>query len=232
MSKRQLILMGVVVVLLLGAAGAWYVMGGGGGNVVDAASAAAGAAPAADKITADDKVMGSPNAPVTMIEYFAQDCSACAHFDQAVFPALKAKYIDTGKVRYVMRLYPIFPLDGPSYKLDLCVPPDQFFHAVDLLFRNQPQWDSAEYPGVDAQAGLMQMARILGLSEAQAQACMNSTAHDAQINKTAQDGSARYAIDHTPTFIIDSRKADSIRQQSWEEVQAALDAALSAKDKK
>jgi protein-disulfide isomerase len=231
MSKKQLILVGVVIVLLLGAAGAWFAMGGGGGSIVDVASAAANNAPVPDKITADDKVMGSPNAPVTMIEYFAQACSVCAHFDQAVFPALKAKYIDTGKVRYVMRLYPIFPLDGPAYKLDLCVPPDQFFHAVDLLFRNQPQWDSAEFPGADAQGGLMQMARILGLSEAQAKACMASTAHDAQINKTAQDGSARYAIDHTPTFIIDWRKADSIQQQSWAEVQAALDAALAAKGK-
>ena len=230
MSKTRIVLVGVVLVLLLGAAGASYLMGGGS-DIVDAASAAA-SVPVADRVTADDKVMGNPKAPVTMIEYFAQDCSVCARFDQAVFPALKTKYIDTGKVRYVMRLYPIFSLDGPSYKLDLCVPPDQFFHAVDVLFRNQPQWDSAEYPGVDAQGGLIQMARILGLSEAQAQACMNSTAHDAQINKVAQDGSANYAIDHTPTFIIDSKKADSIKEQSWEEVQAALDAALAAKGKK
>src|SRR5580704_8960230 len=164
MSKKQLILVGVVIVLLLGAAGAWYAMGGGGGSIVDVASAAANNAPVLDKITADDKVMGSPNAPVTMIEYFAQACSVCAHFDQAVFPALKAKYIDTGKVRYVMRLYPLFPVDGPSYKLDLCVPPDHFFQSVDLLFRNQPQWDDAEYPVLDSHGGLIRMARIMGLT--------------------------------------------------------------------
>ena len=167
MSKKQLVILGAAGLLLLAAGGAL----------------AATLPP--DKVTAEDKVMGSASAPVTMIEYYAQACSVCAHFDRAVFPQLKAKYIDTGKVRYVMRLFPLFPEDGPSYKLTRCVPPENYFKAVDVMFRDQPQWDSAEFPGVDAKAGLMKMAHVLGLNDAQALACMNSQEKDDAINRIA-----------------------------------------------
>lgn len=218
-------MLAAILVLLLAAGAAWFALGSGSG------SGGAAAAPPPDKIGENEHVLGSPNAPVTMIEYFAQSCSVCAQFDQAVFPLLKEKYIDTGKVRYVMRLYPLFPIDGPAYKLDLCMPKEQFFQAADLLFKNQPQWDTAEYKDADPE-GLVKMARILGLAPDKANACMNSTEHDAEINRVAKEGQDRYAIEHTPTFVIDFKKADSIRQQSWAEVQDALDKALAAKGAK
>ena len=225
MSKRTWIILGVVAVLLIGGGVAYKMMSGGGDAL--SASAAGGNLPP-DQVHPDDKTMGDAHAPVTMVEYFAQDCSVCAAFDQAVFPQLKAKYIDTGKVYYVMRLFPLFPLDGQAYKLDLCVPPEHFFQAVDLLFRNQPQWDSAEYQGVDANAGLHKMARILGMTDEQADKCMNDTSQDAHINKVAEDGNTRYTIQGTPTFAIDFKKAN-FQNNSWDEVQKALDAALAAK---
>ncbi|HWY62320.1 MAG TPA: thioredoxin domain-containing protein [Rhizomicrobium sp.] len=213
MLKKRLVMLGVAGLLLLAAG-----MAGG----------AFAATLPPDKVTADDKAMGSAKAPVTMIEYYAQACSVCARFNQDVFPQLKAKYIDTGQVRYVMRLFPLFPEDGPSYKLTRCVPPQNYFKAVDLLFRNQPQWDSAEFPGADARGGLLKMARLLGLKDAQALACMNSTEHDAAINKIAQDGDAHYAIGGTPTLVINFKKVE-MRENSWAEAQAAIDAALAAK---
>jgi len=221
MSKKGLIIGAVTLVLLLAGGVAYYVIGSG------TADTAATSAPP-DKVTAEDMAMGNTNAPVTMIEYYAQACSICAQFDRDVFPQLKSKYIDTGKVRYVMRLYPLFPIDGPAYKLSRCVPPAAYFQAVDLLFRGQPQWDSAEYPGADADAGLAKMARILGMSEEQAKACMSSTDRDAAINKIAQEAGERYNPPGTPTFVIDFRKVD-MPQHSWAEAKAAIDAALAAK---
>jgi protein-disulfide isomerase len=223
MSKKQLILISAIVLLLLGAVGAYFAIGNGGG-----ASVITGNGLPPDKITADDHVLGSPNAPVTIIEYFAQGCSVCAHYNQTVFPQIKTKYIDTGKVRYVMRLFPLFPIDGPAYKLALCLPPEQFYPAVDLLFRNQPQWDSAEYKDADSQSGLLRMARIMGMSEAQATACMTSTEHDIMINRVAQDGDQRYKITGTPTIVIDFKKVE-LPKQTWEETEAAIDAVLAAK---
>jgi protein-disulfide isomerase len=231
MSKKSLLILGGIVVLLLAGAGYYYVSIR---HAADAAVAASGVSPASaatlppDRVQPDDKVMGKADAPVVMVEYFAQACSVCARFDQEVFPKLKAKYIDTGKVRYVMRLLPIFPLDGPSYKLDLCMPPEKFFQAADLLFRNQASWDAAEFPVSDPHGGLLKMAAQLGLSADKADACMNSTEHDAAINKVAQDAVARYQPDGTPTLVIDFKKVD-MPEKSWDEVQKALDAALAAK---
>ena len=225
MKKTNTLLAGVAGALLVAAVAAWYVTSPGSSSI---AAAPASSLPA-DRVLSTDKVMGSASAPVTMIEYYSQGCSVCARFNGEVFPLLKAKYIDTGKVRYVMRLYPLFPIDGPAHKLTRCVAPEHFFEAVDLLFRNQPQWDTAEFPQADA-GGLFRMARILGLSSEQAQKCMNATDLDASINKIGQEGDARYGIDGTPTFIINYRKVD-MPQKSWAEAQAALDAALAAKGK-
>jgi protein-disulfide isomerase len=226
MSKKNVVLAGLILLLLLGAGAVYYYWNDAGNDAVAPADAASSLPP--DTVGANEHVMGKANAPVTMIEYFAQGCSVCANFNQTVFPQLKAKYIDTGKVRYVMRLYPLFPVDGPSYKLDMCVPPDHFFQSVDLLFRNQPQWDDAEYPVLDSHGGLIRMARIMGLTAEQADACMKSTKYDAGINKVSQDATTRYQPDGTPTFVIDFKKAD-LPDKSWASMQAAIDAALAAK---
>lgn len=229
MSKKQILVIGAILLLLLGAGIAWYVHSSAPTDLTAASTTASG-----DSVTADDHVMGSAKAPLTIIEYFAQACSYCAAFDQNAFPQLKAKYIDTGKVRYVMRLFPLFPIDGPSYKLDMCVPKDQFFQATDLLFRNQAEWDSGEFPVTDPHAGLIRMARIMGLSPEQADACMNSKKYDDAINKVAQDATTRYSPSGTPTFVVDFKKTDlnfdpRDPQGSWQKIQAAIDAALAAK---
>lgn len=225
-KKQSAIAIAILLLLMLAGAGIWYA-----NRPAPAAAVTAGAVPP-DTIGADEHVFGSAKAPVTVIEYFAQVCSACAYFDQTTFPLVKTNYIDTGKVRYVMRLFPINALDGPAYKLDLCVPPEQWLSAVDLLFRNQKEWDSYEYHDVtDSHAGLIKMARILGLSAEQADACMNSTTHDAAINKVAADATARYHPQHTPTFIIDGKNVE-IPQLTWEEFRSATDAALAAKGAK
>ena len=232
MSKKTLLILGGIVVLLLAGSGYYYHASSVRSAAEAAANAAASSASAAtlppDRVQPDDHVMGKADAPVVMVEYFAQACSVCARFDQDVFPKLKAKYIDTGKVRYVMRLLPIFPLDGPSYKLDLCLPPEKFYESADLLFRNQALWDAAEFPVSDPHGGLLQMAKQLGIPADKADACMNSTEHDAAINKVAQEAVARYQPDGTPTLVIDFKKVD-MPQKSWDEVQKALDAALAAK---
>jgi protein-disulfide isomerase len=223
MSQKTWIILGVVAVLLIGGGVAWKMLGGGN----DALSASADSSLPPDKVQPDDKTMGDPKAPLVVVEYFAQSCSVCAAFNQQVFPQLKAKYIDTGKVRYVMRLFPLFPIDGPAHKLVLCLPKEQFYQGTDLLFRNQAQWDTAEYRDADPQ-GLIKMARIMGMSESQAQACMNSNAQDDHINAVAKEGMDRYNIQGTPTIVIDYKKVD-LPKQTWEETDAAIEAVLAAK---
>ena len=189
------------------------------------ASAAFGRAP--DSIAPGENVLGKANAPVTMIEYFSPACTACAEFAATVFPQIKAQYIDTGKVRYVMRLYPLFPIDGSAYKLERCVAPDRFFAAADLLFRRQKEWDNAEYRIADPHAGLIRAGQALGLTAKEADDCMNSKKLDDAINNASKDAEARYNPSDTPTFVINYVKDET--GTGWEEIQAALNAALAAK---
>src|SRR5476651_917564 len=133
MPKKGWVIAGAAVLaVLLLAGGAYHVYRQNNpappSSIVGAAEAATTAANLPpDKVGPQDMVMGSAKAPVTIVEYYAQACSYCARYDQDVLPQIKAKYIDTGKVRYVMRLYPLFPVDGPSYKLTRCVAPEKYF---------------------------------------------------------------------------------------------------------
>ena len=82
--------------------------------------------------TAADMSLGSPTAPVTVMEYASPSCPHCAHFNEAIFPAFKAKYVDTGKVRYVLREAPIHPdLDAAAFLLARCAGPAGYFKVID-----------------------------------------------------------------------------------------------------
>ena len=107
--------------------------------------------------------MGNPKAKVVLIEYAAPTCPHCAHFNETVFPQLKQKYIDTGKVYYVFRVFPLHPSDVAAEAMAVCLPKDSYFQFIDLLFRNQKDWDW-EYQVQDIHGGLVKMGRIAGMT--------------------------------------------------------------------
>lgn len=156
------------------------------------------------EILPSDRTLGNPKSKVVLIEYAAHSCPVCAAFNEQTFPRLKASYIDTGKIFYVFRLFPLRADDGAAEKIARCLPEDKYFTFVDLLFRNQPKWD-VEYgvqPGEGVRAGLVLLGRIAGMSEEQVDQCMANKAEDDRINKVASDAEARYGITGTPTFIL------------------------------
>jgi protein-disulfide isomerase len=117
---------------------------------------------------------------------------------------LKANYIDNGKIFYVFRVFPLRELDGDSEKMARCLPEDKYFTFIDQLWRNQPKWDNAEYPGItDAHAALVQQGRIAGMTSEQVDQCINNKEQDDRINKVAAEAEQRYSINATPTFILD-----------------------------
>ncbi len=229
MSRKQLyVALGLVVLLLIGG-GTWYFLGmfGNGGNSVDTASTASGPNFA---VGAHEHTMGNPKAKVTLIEYGALVCPHCAEFNIQNFPQLKAEYIDTGKVFYVYRMFAIRPDDVPAEKLARCLPEDKYFSFVDLLYRNQPKWDAAEYQVPDEHAGFVLMGRIAGLSADQVDKCINSTAEDDAINKVGTDGEAKYGLTGTPTFVVDGTPMDAGDgvASSYDDLKKVLDAHLAA----
>ncbi|MDB5736096.1 MAG: DSBA-like thioredoxin domain protein [Alphaproteobacteria bacterium] len=223
MSRKQIyVVLGVLLLAVLGGLG-WYLTSDSGGTATAAASGQGGAGWV---ITPKDRTMGNKNAKVVLIEYAAPVCPHCARFNMEFFPDIKKKYIDTGKIFYIFRVYPIRPDDGPAEKLASCLPEDKYFSFIDLLFRNQPKWDGAEYPVTDDHAGLLLMARIAGMSAEQADACMSSKAEDERINKVASDGEARYNLTSTPTFIVNGVPKNSL---PFEDLSKVLDTELAKK---
>jgi len=211
MTRKQIVILAVVAVALaLGALG-WYVMGrADNGQAVASVTGAQ-----AETIAKDEPhVLGRSDAKVTLIEYAAPRCPHCARFDMNVFPQLKSAYIDTGKLRYVFRVFPLSEDDGNAEKVANCLPKDQYFAFMDTLFRNQPKWDD-EYGVMDVKGGLARMAKEAGLSEAAAKACMANPAPDVDINRVASDAVARYGVDSTPTLVVNGKVVHAPEGQEW-----------------
>ena len=218
MSRKTLwILAGVI--LLIAAAGIGYYLTSGSGT--DTAGGAG------YQIVPTDRTLGNRNSKVVLIEYGAPSCPVCAAFNAQTFPQIRAKYIDTGKVFYVFRMFPLRSDDGMAEKIARCLPEDKYLSFIDLLFKNQPKWD-VEF-GVQSpegvHAGLVQVGRIAGMSAEQVDQCMANKAEDDRINKVASDGEARYGINATPTFILNGVKIGS-GNLPFDTVSKLLDAEL------
>src|SRR5450830_1300041 len=90
-----------------------------------------------------EMVMGDDKAPVTVIEYASMTCPHCAHFQETTFPELKKRYIDTGKVRYIFREFPLDSLAAAVFMLARCAgetDKTRYFAMIDTMFRQQRNW--------------------------------------------------------------------------------------------
>jgi protein-disulfide isomerase len=219
MSRKTWIILGVMAALIAG--GAYYVLGRDGGMQTVAAAPAKGYDP-----LPTDHTMGNPQAKVVLIEYASPTCPVCANFTLNFFPKLKRDYIDTGKIFYVYRTFLRGPDDAVAEKLARCLPKDKYMSFTDSLFRNQSKWDY-EF-GVPSPEGvhtaLVQLAGEAGMNAADADRCIASTAEEAAISKVGEDGMAKYAINATPTFVINGQA-----QAGFEDFFERLDRALSGK---
>ena len=148
-----------------------------------------------------DTALGSAEAPVTIIEYASMTCSHCAAFDVQTFPELKKRYIDTGKVRYILREFPLDPVAAAGFMLARCVDPAKYYDVISLLFHEQAQWAFVK----DPLSGLMSMAKQVGLSEDKAKECLaNQTLLD-HIEWVRSRAVEKFGVNSTPTFFINGK---------------------------
>jgi protein-disulfide isomerase len=143
-------------------------------------------------------------------------------------PDIKKTYIDTGKVFYVFRVYPIGAPDGVAEKLARCLPKAKYFPFMDQLFRSQQQWDP-EFGVQDVRGALLQQARIAGMSEEQFNTCTADTKEEATINQVAGDGQTRYNITGTPTLIVNGTNVSPGVVPTLGQMRGFLDTALASK---
>ncbi|MEK0082181.1 DsbA family protein [Benzoatithermus flavus] len=165
-------------------------------------------------------VLGDPNAPVTLIEYSSLTCPHCAAFQRDTFPALKQRYIDTGKVKMVLR---DFPLDEVALKAAViahCAGADKYPRFVDVFFLQQASWTRAQ----DPIAALKQLAKLGGLGEDAAEACLADEAMEKAVLQSRLDAQQRYNVRSTPTFILGDKTFSGSR--SIDEFAAMIDPLL------
>ncbi|HWE99603.1 MAG TPA: thioredoxin domain-containing protein [Caulobacteraceae bacterium] len=163
-----------------------------------ALAALALAAPAA----AQSMQLGSPKAPVTVVEYASVGCPHCATWATKVFPAFKARYVDTGKVRFEFRemLTGDPQLAAAGFLVADCAPQDRYFQIVDDIFADQA---GIARGGVDA---LFRVAERAGMTRPRFDACLSDAkALQALQTRTEADATAHH-VDSTPTFLVGSQK--------------------------
>jgi protein-disulfide isomerase len=168
---------------------------------------------------ADDMSLGNPNARVKVVEYASASCPHCARWDMEVFPAFKAKYIDTGKVRYTLKEYLTDPeaLAAAGFLLARCAGKDRYFPVLDAVFRGQNEMVQTG----DVRSVLARIAKSPGgMTEAQLDACMRDTAAEKALAARAERHLHVDKITSTPTFVINGRRVEG--EMTLPELDAAI----------
>jgi protein-disulfide isomerase len=152
-----------------------------------------------------DIVLGSPKAPVTIIEYASMTCPHCAHFSQTTFPELKKRYIDTGKVRFIFREFPFDKLAAAAFMLARCANQkggsEKYMAVVDTLFAKQSQW-VVEKP----LAPLEDIAKQFGFTTDSFKACLTNQKVLDGIEAVRDRAVEKLGVNSTPTFFINGKK--------------------------
>ena len=169
-----------------------------------------------------DMALGPADAAVTITEYASMTCPHCAAFNATVFPKLKAEYIDTGKVRYIFREFPLDIKAAAGSMLTRCIAngdAQKYFAVTDMLFRSQNDWVVK-----NTTETLTRIGKQAGLSQQQVEACLKD---QALLDKIAAD--QKYAsdilkVDSTPTFFINGEKIKG--ESSIEEFQKRINPLL------
>jgi protein-disulfide isomerase len=225
--KSKPILLIVAILVVVAAAAVFYFVSRPDTATLPESAANSTPAPAAttpapqvggDLMTAGplgEKALGKPDAPNVVVEYASLTCSHCQRFATEVFPAFKAKYIDTGKVYFIMREYPLDPLATAAVMLARCAPGDQYFPLVDLLFEQQRNWAFVS----DPQTALFNMVKQAGFTRESFEACLKDQKILDGVNEVKNRGTS-LGVDATPTFFFNGVKKPGV--QSMEDIDKLL----------
>jgi protein-disulfide isomerase len=167
-----------------------------------------------------DVLEGDADAPVTIIEYASLTCPHCASFHDRIYKQLKTDYIDTGKVKFIYR---DFPLNNPAIAASIiarCGGKDRYTAFIDLFLTQQDRWTRAE----DWMGELQKMARFGGLGADQINACLADQALGQSVVNRTRAASEVFRVNSTPTIIVNGKVFEGSRD--FGSMSKAIDAML------
>ena len=158
----------------------------------------------AKPVSLPDMALGPANAPVTITEFASMTCPHCAAFNENVFPKIKSTYIDTGKIRYVFREFPLDIKAAAGSMLARCIAQGdagKYFAVIDMLFRQQNDWVTK-----NTTETLTRIGKQAGLSQKGVEDCLKDQALLDKIAADQKYASEVLKVDSTPTFFINGEK--------------------------
>src|SRR5215475_10297093 len=195
--------------VLIGTTALIAVLAGGGyefWNSPDTAAAQSGPSgevPMADLLVPGplgDEIQGQADAPVTIVEYASMTCPHCSHFHESTFPEMKKKYIDTGKVRFVFREFPLDPLALAASLLARCAGKDKYFPLIDAFFAQQKDW-VVQKP----LQPMFAIAKQAGFTQQSFDECLANQQMLTNLEEQRARATQKFKVNSTPTFFINGK---------------------------
>jgi len=151
-----------------------------------------------------DLAMGNSDSKVTVVEYASMTCGHCANFHNNVFPELKKKYIDTGKIRFIMREFPLDNLAAAGSMLARCAGGDKTYPVIEMLFEKQADWVVRQNPVPK----LFALAKQAGFTQESFDKCLTDDKLLSQIEAERKRASEVFGVSSTPTFFINGKRLE------------------------
>ncbi len=147
-----------------------------------------------------DRPLGRPDAPVTIVEYASATCGHCGLFHEEDWPVIKKEYVDTGKVRFIFREFPLDQLALAAFMLMRCAPKEKYYPLLSVIMKTQHTWVK------NPREELLKIAKLAGMTEKDFEACIKNQNLANSIVGISKNASRDFGIDSTPTFFINGRK--------------------------
>lgn len=166
-----------------------------------------------------ERSLGNVDATVVMIEYASLTCTDSSAFNAVHWPSIKADFVDTGKVRFIFREFPLDNLALRAFMILRCVPEDKYFAILDRILLEQSTWRNN-----DAILGLARIMGTVGISEQEVQTCANDKGVAKAIFETQQANMNQFGFKTTPTFFVAGIQLDGKKDPA--SIRPAIEAAL------
>lgn len=151
-----------------------------------------------------ERSLGNADAKVVVQEYFSLTCTHCAHFAKTTMPEVKAKLIETGRIRYVFRDFPLDQVALTAAMVARALPPERYEPFVSALLASQDRWAFAR--GVNNTDELWKMAALAGMSRATFDSALGDAGLKTFILQEQDEGQKKWKVDSTPSFVVNGKK--------------------------